>query len=63
MFNHIKPRYSTDDLITLLGIGRTKLHSEIKSGRLKAYKSGNRFFADSPDVDTYLELCRKEINK
>ena len=60
MFSHTKPRYSTNDLIILLGIGRTKLHSEIKSGRLKAYKSGNRYYFDPLDVDTYLALCRKE---
>ena len=60
MFAHSKPRYSIDDLTNLLSIGRTKLHAEIKRGRLKTYKDGNRTFSDPPDVDRYLALCREE---
>ena len=60
MFIHTKPRYSLSDLSDLLSIGRTKVHAEIKRGRLKTYKDGNRTFSDPPDVDCYLKLCREE---
>ena len=60
MFKHTKPRYSLSDLSDLLGIGRTKVHAEIKRGRIKTYKDGNRTFSDPPDLDDYVALCRSE---
>ena len=58
--NHTKPRYTINDLISLLSIGRGTLYSEIQSGRLDTYTIGKRRFADPTAVDQYVELCKKE---
>lgn len=60
MYNHIKPRYSINDLLSLLSIGRAGLYAEINAGRLKTYKVGKRRFADPADLDRYIEITRQE---
>ena len=59
-FEHKKPRYSLNDLSDLLGLGKTTLHAEVRKGRLRTYRVGGRTFADPVDLDSYLDLCRKE---
>ena len=60
MYNHIKPRYSINDLLSLLSIGRAGLYAEINAGRLRTYKVGKRRFADPADLDRYIEITRQE---
>ena len=40
MFHHTKPRYSVNDLISLLSIGRARLYADINAGKLATYKIG-----------------------
>ena len=60
MFVHTKLRYSIKDLETLLGIGRTKINSEMNQGRLGYFKDGGRKFSGPDDVDRYNALCQEE---
>jgi excisionase family DNA binding protein len=38
----VRPAYTVDDFCAEFGIGKSKLYEEIRAGRLKAYKVGNR---------------------
>ena len=58
--NHTKPRYSINDLLELLSIGRGTLYAEIKLGRLKTYTLGKRRFADPEAVDEYVANCKNQ---
>jgi len=58
--NHTKPRYSINDLIKLLSIGRGTLYAEIHSGKLKTYTIGRRRFADPNAVDEYVAICKDQ---
>lgn len=60
MFTHTKPRYSIQDMLALLSIGRTRLYDEINQGKLKTYKIGKRRFADPEAIDSYVETCKQE---
>ena len=60
MFTHTKPRYSVNDLISLLSIGRARLYADINQGKLKTYKIGKRRFADPQALDSYVETCKQE---
>ncbi len=60
MFVHQKPRYSINDLMALLNIGRNNLYIAINTGKLDSYKVGKRRFAAPEAVDAYVELVRKE---
>lgn len=59
MFHHTKPRYSVNDLISLLSIGRARLYADINAGKLATYKIGKRRFASPEAVDNYVALCEK----
>ena len=58
--HHNKPRYTINDLLFLLSIGRGTLYAEIRSGRLKTYTIGKLRFADPTALDEYVALCRKK---
>ena len=58
MFQHTKPRYSINDLINLLSVGRNTLYAAINDGSLKTHKSGKRRFAFPEDVDAYINSAR-----
>jgi excisionase family DNA binding protein len=60
MFVHPKPRYSVNDLMALLNIGRNSLYDAINSGRLDSYKVGKRRFANPAAVDAYVALVERE---
>jgi hypothetical protein len=60
MFVHTKPRYSINDLLALLSIGRATLYSDIRSGKLTTYCVGKRRFTEPEALDRYVELVRKE---
>ncbi len=60
---HTKPRYSINDLLKLLSIGRAKLYEEIQMEKLKTYKIGKRRFASPAALDSYVELSEKEAQK
>ncbi len=60
MYNHIKPRYSINDLLSLLSIGRAGLYAAINSGRLQTYRVGKRRFVDPAALDRYIEITRQE---
>ena len=60
MFIHTKPRYSINELVSLLSVGRAKLYEEIQLERLKTYKLGKRRFASPEALDSYVKQCEKE---
>ena len=60
MFVHQKPRYSVNDLMALLNIGRSHLYADINAGKLETYKIGKRRFTEPEALDRYVELVRKE---
>jgi len=60
MFTHTKPRYSINDMLALLSIGRAGLYSAIHAGKLKTYKIGKRRFAAPEALDKYVETCEQE---
>ena len=60
MFLHTKPRYSINDLLTLLSIGRARLYEDIQMEKLKTYKLGKRRFASPEALDSYVEICQQE---
>jgi len=55
VFQHQKPRYSINDLMLLLSIGRARLYTDINEGKLRTYKIGKRRFAAPEAVDKYVE--------
>ena len=60
MFAHTKPRYSVNDLLGLLSIGRARLYADINAGKLDTYKIGKRRFAEPAALERYVEFVRKE---
>ena len=60
MYEYKKPRYSINDLIELLGIGRAQLYEAINSGALQTHKIGKRRFACAEDLHNYLQWCKQE---
>ena len=60
MFNHSKPRYSINDVLKLLSIGRAGLYADIRTGKLKTYKIGKRRFTDPEELDRYVENCKQQ---
>ena len=60
MFQHTKPRYTINDLIDLLGIGRASLYAAINDGSLATHKIGKRRFACPEDVDAYIQRGKQE---
>ncbi len=60
MFVHTKPRYSINDLMQLLSIGRTRLYRDINLGQLKTYKVDKRRFASPEALDEYVKLKESE---
>ena len=47
--------YTVDRALEVLGIGRTKFYEEIKAGRLKAKKVGQRTLVTSAALNEWLE--------
>jgi len=60
MFTHAKPRYSINDLLALLSVGRAGLYAAIHEGTLKTDKIGKRRFCDPADLDRYVEACKQD---
>lgn len=60
MFTHTKPRYSINDMLALLSIGRAGLYAAIHEGKLETYKIGKRRFASPEAVDRFVENCEQE---
>jgi excisionase family DNA binding protein len=60
MFHHTKPRYTINDLLDLLSVGRATLYAAINDGSLKTHKIGKRRFACPEDVDAYVQLGKQE---
>lgn len=60
MFQHYKPRYTIEDMLKLLSIGRARLYSDINQGKLETYKIGKRRFVDPQELDNYVEACKQE---
>ncbi len=56
--NHKKLAYSIDELTHLIGIGKSYIYEEIKSGNLKKVKIGKRSLFLAEDVDGYLKRMR-----
>ena len=61
MFTHAKPRYTVNDMLGLLSIGRARLYADINSGILETYKIGKRRFADPSAIDNYVETCKRGL--
>jgi hypothetical protein len=49
-----KPAYLISDLVALGPLGRSKIFTEIRSGRLPARKAGNRTIILAEDFAAYL---------
>lgn len=47
--------YPIDDFAEALGIGRSKVYEEIRDGRLRAKKLGNRTLITAIDAHAYLD--------
>lgn len=62
-FNLTKSAYSINELLAILPIGRTKLHSEINKGRLVAHKLGKRTVFQAQDIANYLQNLSPKIAK
>jgi hypothetical protein len=62
MFQHSKPRYSVNDLIALLSVGRARLYADINTGKLNTYKIGKRRFASPEALDTYVEQQQQDAS-
>ena len=60
MFQHTKPRYTINDLLDLLGIGRASLYAAINDGSLATHKCGKRRFATPEALDKYVEICEQK---
>jgi hypothetical protein len=50
-----KCAYTLKDFCSAFSIGQTKLHEEIKSGRLKVRKFGTKGLIAKADADAWLE--------
>ena len=50
-----KIAYSISEVITLTGLGRTKLYAEINEGHLPARKLGRRTLILASDLEEYLK--------
>ena len=60
-FPHSKPRYSINDTLNLLGIGRATLYADINAGKLATYLVGpKRRFVSPEALDAYVALCERE---
>ncbi len=63
MFIHTKPRYTVNDMLALLSIGRARLYVDINAGKLETYKIGKRRFAEPEAIDNYVEACKQEAQE
>ncbi len=54
-----KLAYGLNEINGLLGIGRSTLYAEIKSGRLRLTKIGRRSLVLADDLDTYIATLKK----
>jgi excisionase family DNA binding protein len=52
---HIKRAMSVDEAAKVIGVGRTILFAEIRSGRLTARKCGRRTLITADDLDAWLQ--------
>jgi hypothetical protein len=60
MFVHSNSRYSINDLLALLNIGRANLYADIRSGKLTTYCVGKRRFTEPEALERYVDLVREE---
>ena len=60
MYQHTKPRYTINDLLDLLSVGRATLYAAINDGSLKTHKIGKRRFSCPEDVDAYVNRAKQE---
>lgn len=51
--------YTVESFLVATGIGRTKLHEEMQSGRLKARRVGRRLLIAKADADAWLASLPK----
>jgi excisionase family DNA binding protein len=66
--NMKKDFYSTSEVAKLLGISRIAIFKKIKSGQIKAHKTGRNFIIDEKDLPDILntsltETKKKEVEK
>lgn len=54
-----KCAYGLDELIEILGLGRSTIYSEIKSGRLQVAKVGRRSLVLADDLAAYIAALKK----
>ena len=60
-FIHTHVRYSINDTLIQLGIGRATLYAAISEGKLETYLVGpKRRFVSPEALDAYVELCQRE---
>ena len=59
-FIHTKPRYSINDLLKLLSMGRSLLYKDISNGKLDTYKIAGRRFASPEALDRYITVTEGE---
>jgi excisionase family DNA binding protein len=45
----VRPAYTVDDFCAEFGIGKSKFYEEIRTGRLRAYKLGDRTMVAGED--------------
>ena len=50
-----KQAYTVNEIMKEIGIGRSKLYSEIKAGKLTPRKIGKKTIFLAPDVEEYLQ--------
>jgi hypothetical protein len=57
---NIRPVYPLDDLCAEFGIGRSTAYGEIRAGRLRAFKVGNRTLVAGEDALAWREHYRAQ---
>ena len=51
----MKLAYSVNEAMQAIGVGRTKLYSEINAGKIKTRKLGNKTIIPAKDLSDYIE--------
>lgn len=52
--------YTTEDLERLLSMCKRVILDEVKAGRLKSIKCGNKFYYTKEYIDEFIELLKRE---
>lgn len=58
-----KRLYRVDEAAHLLGLGRTTLFAELKSGRLRSLKVGRSRLIPAECIDEFVELLKREAER